>query len=261
MSDNKNKLPSWQHVIDMACDANGLKHDIDFDDETMDKILADYDPDDFKSKTAKRVEIVETIPWDEKHKAKIAEEDKEAAEFLLSLRNQSIPGDIDALLKKRPSKLVKRERSTYNNWVTLNQLGDKKDPIDVEDVDMKAIDILQNEISATTHPRVSDLESWQHMEYVIEDIVGPWSDWPSNMLEYMGLEAAKTAPRRDQRFKITLFLLANVVDPELIDQWFVKKWPELNTRKFAKDQLDTIRGWKSGNKTWTSWNVADKMIV
>jgi len=83
---------------------------------------------------------------------------------------------------------------------------------------------------------------------LLQDLIGPTHQWPQKIRMWL---LRTTHPNNMQRFGMTVFLLKNGTDPELIKEFYTDLF---DFDREAWRQINWIIG-KYPTSNWTSWNV------
>jgi len=98
---------------------------------------------------------------------------------------------------------------------------------------------------------LNDGELW----LLIQDLIGPKRGWPKYMLSLMFKQGYL---KNGERFSLTVFLLANGLQPELIVLWYARM------RMLRDVSAHRHVEWLIKNypyKNWTQWNMAHERNV
>lgn len=88
-----------------------------------------------------------------------------------------------------------------------------------------------------------------HRRNLIEDLVGPKDLWPHAIFNTFWI---KLQPNKSDRFKMTVFLLCNGVDPVLIKEYYSVAY--IFNQKAINHVASICKDYPKSN--WTAWNVA-----
>ncbi|AXH73547.1 MAG: hypothetical protein [Doliovirus lythtis] len=111
-------------------------------------------------------------------------------------------------------------------------------------------DDLSSRRAVAAHRNRNKAELWR-LRSLFEDLIGTKEHWPNAIFKVFFF---KLKPSNSDRFKLTVFLLCNGVDPLLIQEYYAVAY--LFTQHQQRQIRDIIKKYPSSK--WTAWNVSER---